>query len=94
MTEKTAASFSFEEAYARLETILEELNSGELSLEKSLKLYEEADRLIAHCNEKLSNAEQKIQTLIKNREGQVVMNDAAQPKMEAFSHQSSYDPAT
>ena len=94
MTEKTTESFSFEDAYARLETILEELNSGEVSLEKSLKLYEEADRLIAHCSQKLSNAEQKIQTLIKNREGQVAMNDAAEPKLEAFSHQTSYDTPT
>ena len=94
MTEKSQASFSFEDAYSRLETILEEMNSGELSLEKSLKLYEEADRLIAHCSQKLSHAEQKIQTLIKNREGQVVLSDAAEPKLEAFSEQTLYDSPT
>lgn len=91
MTEKSPASFSFEEAYSRLETILEELNSGELSLEKSLKLYEEADQLIAHCSQKLNHAEQKIQTLIKNREGRVVTNEAAQPKLEPFAEQTTYD---
>ena len=91
MTEKTQTSLSFEEAYARLETLLEELNSGELSLEKSLKLYEEAAQLISHCNQKLSSAEQKIQTLIKNREGQVVVNDANMPQLEAFSGRQPTD---
>ena len=91
MTEKTTVSFSFEEAYARLEKILEELSSGELSLEKSLKLYEEADKLIAHCSQKLSHAEQKIQILIKNREGQIEMSEAAEPKLKEFSDQISDD---
>lgn len=91
MTEKKTDSSSFEEAYSRLEIILEELSSGELSLEKSLKLYEEADSLISKCSQKLNNAEQKIQTLIKNREGQVAMNHAAEPKLEAFTQYNSND---
>lgn len=91
MSEKTAQSLSFENAYARLETILEELNSDQLSLDKSLTLYEEADQLITLCTKQLSDAEQKIQMLIKNREGQILINDANQPKLEAFSPQSSYD---
>jgi len=82
MTEQN--TFSFEQAYTRLETILEELNSGELSLEKSLKLYEEADRLIMLCSNKLSHAEQKIQTLIKNRDGTVATNSDANPQLEPF----------
>lgn len=62
-------SFSFEAAYVKLEKILAELNSGETSLEKSLELYEEANKLITLCSSKLSQAEQKIEMLIKNREG-------------------------
>ena len=61
-------NFSFEKAYARLEGILGELNSGETPLEASLKLYEEANKLINLCSSKLSQAEQKIETLIKSRE--------------------------
>ena len=91
MSDKNAESFSFEDAYARLETILEELNSSELVLEKSLKLYEEADKLIAHCTQKLSNAEQKIEMLIKNREGQIEVNDAAEPKLQEFSDPTNDD---
>ena len=60
--------FSFETAYKRLETILEKLGSGEIPLEESLTLYEEADKLISTCQSKLSHAEQKIQIMVKNRE--------------------------
>ncbi|MCB1084927.1 MAG: exodeoxyribonuclease VII small subunit [Chlamydiia bacterium] len=62
-------TFSFEEAYARLEVILEKLNSGESPLEVSLNLYEEANRLIKQCSSKLDHAEQKIEMLIKSRDG-------------------------
>lgn len=59
--------FSFEEAYGRLEKILEQLNSGDTPLEKSLSLYEEANKLITLCSSKLTQAEQKIEILIKSR---------------------------
>lgn len=61
--------FSFEEAYKRLEKILDALSSGETPLEKSLELYEEANSLISLCSNKLTQAEQKIEKLIKSREG-------------------------
>lgn len=64
-------NFSFEAAYARLEGILGELNSGETPLEESLKLYEEANKLVSLCSSKLNQAEQKIEMLIKTREGAV-----------------------
>ncbi|HKY99828.1 MAG TPA: exodeoxyribonuclease VII small subunit, partial [Rhabdochlamydiaceae bacterium] len=63
-------SLSFELAYQRLEEILEKMNSGKVSLDESLKLYEEADRLISSCNKRLSDAEKKIEVLIKNRDGE------------------------
>ncbi len=63
--------FSFEKAYGRLETILEQMNAGTLSLDASLKLYEEADALITACSKRLDQAEQKIEKLIKTRDGTV-----------------------
>lgn len=60
---------SFEAAFARLEEILERMNSGAISLDESLKLYEEADRLIAICSKLLNEAERKIEILVKNRNG-------------------------
>jgi exodeoxyribonuclease VII small subunit len=59
----------FETAYARLETILGRMNSGQVPLEDSLKLYEEADTLIRRCSQKLTEAEKRIEILVKNREG-------------------------
>ncbi len=59
---------TFEEAYVRLEEILEKMNSEQVSLDDALTLYEEADQLILSCQKRLSNAEQKIEILLKNRD--------------------------
>ena len=83
MTEEN--SFSFEQAYQRLEQILEKMNSGKTPLEESIKLYEEADRLISSCNARLSDAEQKIETLIKTREGELSLSTQQKPLTQAFS---------
>lgn len=60
---------TFEEAYERLEQILEKMNSEQVSLDDALAHYEEADKLILSCQKKLNEAEQKIEVLLKNREG-------------------------
>ena len=76
---------SFEAAYARLEEILEKMNSGKVSLEDSLKLYEEADKLITSCSKRLTDAEKKIEILIKNREGEVLLDEQGRPQMQPFT---------
>lgn len=81
----TDTPFSFEEAYGRLETILEAMNSGKVSLEDSLKLYEEADRLISACSSRLQEAEKRIEVLVKNREGELVIDGTGQPQRQHFS---------
>lgn len=75
---------TFESAYKRLEEILELMNSGKLSLEDSLSLYEEADRLIAACNTRLTEAETRIEVLIKNRNGELTVNDQQKPMVQEF----------
>ncbi len=72
---------TFESAYSRLEVILNELNSGKVSLENALKLYEEADKLITWCNRELCQAEKKIEVLIKNREG-YALDSSGEPQRE------------
>lgn len=57
----------FEQAFQRLETILEEMNSSSVELENALTLFEEADKLIETCQTKLKDAEQKVELLIKKR---------------------------
>jgi exodeoxyribonuclease VII small subunit len=76
--------FSFEQTYTRLEQILEKLNSGKASLDDSLKLYEEADILITACSKRLNEAEQKIEMLIKNRQGELELNEQGAPQTQPF----------
>lgn len=59
----------FEEAMERLEQIVEGLESGNLSLEESLKIFEEGMNLVNFCSKKLEEAEQKVTILIKESEG-------------------------
>lgn len=75
---------TFEEAYERLEQILEKMNEQQVPLDDALKLYEEADQLITSCQKKLAEAEQKIVILQKNREKQLELNEEGKPKEEAF----------
>jgi len=60
---------SFEKALEKLEEIVEILENGELSLEDSLKTYEEGVTLANTCQEKLEKAKQKIETLTKKKDG-------------------------
>ncbi|RKY80537.1 exodeoxyribonuclease VII small subunit [candidate division KSB1 bacterium] len=61
-------NMTFEEAFARLESIVEILGSGEVSLEKSLELFEEGMELTGFCSDKLNKAELKIQKLVKEKD--------------------------
>lgn len=79
---------TFETAFSRLEEILEKLNSGSLPLDQSLKLYEEADKLIVGCSKKLTEAEKKVEMLIKARSGELE-EDAGVPRTEPFSPNNS-----
>jgi len=56
---------SFEESLARLEQITEELESGELTLEDSLKKFDEGIKLADFCQQKLLEAQQKVDLLLK-----------------------------
>lgn len=79
------APANFEEAFARLEAILERMNSSGITLDESLKLFEEADKLINSCNKSLNDAERKVETLIKNRTGDVTFGPDQQPMTQNFS---------
>lgn len=75
---------SFEAAFSRLEEILERLNTGTISLDDSLKLYEEADQLIAICNKRLNDAERKIEILVKNRNGDLALGNDERPIIQDY----------
>ncbi|MBU0508338.1 exodeoxyribonuclease VII small subunit [bacterium] len=70
MTEKTKRKEepvgepgSFEDAIERLETLVAGLESGEVPLEKSVKAFEEGQRLIAYCEKTLKAAEQALKQI-------------------------------
>lgn len=75
---------TFEEAMVRLEEILEKMNSGKVTLEESLALYEEADKLIELSSKKLSEAEKKIEKLIKTRQGALELDARGEPRRESL----------
>lgn len=59
------AKRSFEESLERLELITEELESGNLTLEESLKKFDEGVKLADFCNQTLQEAQQKVNLLLK-----------------------------
>lgn len=61
---------NFEKAMKRLEEIVHKLEEGELSLEESLKIFEEGVNLSKFLTRKLTEAETKVQKLIKTQKGE------------------------
>jgi exodeoxyribonuclease VII small subunit len=59
----------FEASLAKLEEIVAQLERGDLSLEDSVKLFEEGTRLSAECRKQLEEAEGKVELLVKQRDG-------------------------
>ncbi len=61
----------FEDALNKLEKIVSQLEDGDISLEESLKLFEEGIRLSRICNQKLDEVEKKVEILIKGEDGSI-----------------------
>lgn len=61
------------------------MNTNKVSLDESIKLYEEADGLIKACSTRLNDAEKKIEKLLKNRDGSLALDEEGQPMSEDFS---------
>ena len=59
------AKKTFEDALDKLEDITKDLESGELSLEESLKHFEDGIKLAEYCNQKLNDAQKKVEILLK-----------------------------
>jgi exodeoxyribonuclease VII small subunit len=59
----------FEDSLKKLETIVAQLEEGDLALDESLKLFEEGVSLSAACKQELDAAEGKVQMLVKQRDG-------------------------
>ena len=59
----------FEDALHKLEKIVSKLEEGDLPLEESLKYFEEGIRLSRFCNQKLEEAEKRVEMLMKDKDG-------------------------
>ena len=66
---RNMAEISFEKALEKLEKIVDQLETGDLPLDNSLKKYEEGVKLVRACQRKLDKAKKKIETLVKKDEG-------------------------
>ena len=64
----------FEKSLEQLEQLVSKMESGELSLEESLKTFEEGVKLTRLCQEKLADAEQRVQTLVEEQ-GEACLED-------------------
>ncbi len=75
-----AENLPFEEALKKLQAIVEAMESEELPLEKLLSKYEEGTQLAKICQEKLANAELKIQRLERNAAGELQLKPVPPPE--------------
>lgn len=65
----------FEDALSELETLVTDMESGEQSLEESLAQFERGVSLARHCQTSLKAAEQKVQVLMQQSDGEDVLAD-------------------
>lgn len=76
---------TYEQAFKRLEEILNLMNSGQVPLDKAVSLYKEADELTKICEKKLQNAEDTILSLVKDKDGQIALNENQEPIIQEFN---------
>jgi exodeoxyribonuclease VII small subunit len=83
MARKESGDKKFESALEELEEVVEQLESGELSLEDSLTAFEKGVGLVRFCNQKLNEVEKKIEMLVKDKEGKLQLKELRElPKQE------------
>ena len=63
---------SFEKKLERIKKIVEDLESGNLDLDKSIEKFEEGTKLVKECHDQLEEVKKKISILVENSEGEVV----------------------
>ena len=62
----------FEDAMKKLESIVERMEKGDMSLNESLKMFEEGVKLTRFCSQELHKAEKKVELLSRDAEGKLV----------------------
>ncbi|WP_340108019.1 exodeoxyribonuclease VII small subunit [Pikeienuella sp. HZG-20] len=70
MSEKKIADMSFEQAMEELESVVSQLENAQVPLDKSIDLYERGEKLRAHCEARLKNAELRVRKIIQGADGE------------------------
>jgi exodeoxyribonuclease VII small subunit len=78
----SVSDLKFEDCLARLEQVVAALESGNLPLEESLKVFEEGVALARHCGRYLEAAERRIEVLAKDETGTLTTRPFATPADE------------
>lgn len=68
---------TFEASLNELERIVKQLEDGDMPLEESLKLFEDGVRLSRECRERLTNAERRIEVLMKEADGSISLESVS-----------------
>lgn len=79
MSDKPVDAMSFEEAMAAFEGIVQKLDSGDVPLEESIRLYERGAALRARCEAKLKEAEEKVALITRDGTGQPTGTEPLDP---------------
>lgn len=79
MSDKPIAEMSFEEAMRALEAVVGQLESGDVALEESIRLYERGAELKARCARTLEEAEAKVAKITADRNGQATGTEPLDP---------------
>ena len=77
MPRKKASEFDFETAIENLETIVDDMEAGELSLEEAMAQFEQGVKLTRDCHKALQQAEQKVKILLE-KQGELELVDFAE----------------
>lgn len=75
MAEKKKSKESFEVSLHSLEEVVERLESGDLTLEESLECFEQGVKSAARCRKLLRDVELKVELLLKDRDGGLVVEE-------------------
>ena len=75
--QKPVDKMSFEEALAELETIVRQLEQGDVELEQSIAIYERGAALKKHCDARLKAAELKVEQIVQGSNGEAVAEPAS-----------------
>lgn len=83
---------NFETSLGALEKIVRELENGDLPLEESLKLFEDGVRLSRECQERLNQAERRIEVLLRDHDGKPILENLTDQSLTGKSQTVEKEP--